>query len=111
MILPTRFIVFIFCTFSIDTFARLSGPRTLALIFIMMSSLARLHSCVTPIVTRAASTQARSLSTVLSKNPEDVVITFAKRTPIGRSKKGQFKNTPIDEILYGLFKVRLQNET
>lgn len=72
----------------------------------MMSSLGRLHSRVTPIITRAASTQARSLSAVLSRNPEDVVITFAKRTPIGRSKKGQFKDTPIDEILYGLFKVR-----
>jgi acetyl-CoA acyltransferase 1 len=60
---------------------------------------------------RAASTQARGLSAVLSKNPDDVVITFSKRTPIGRAKKGQFKDTPVDEILHGLFKVRPQDES
>ncbi|KIM85276.1 hypothetical protein PILCRDRAFT_96412 [Piloderma croceum F 1598] len=57
---------------------------------------------------RAASTQARGLSAVLSKNPDDVVITFSKRTPIGRAKKGQFKDTPMDEILHGLFKATLE---
>ena len=50
------------------------------------------------------------MSAVLSKNPDDVVITFAKRTPIGRAKKGQFKDTPVDEILHGLFKVRSQDD-
>ena len=73
-------------------------------------SLARLHCRIQPIITRAASTQACGLSAVLSKNPDDVVITFAKRTPIGRAKKGQFKDTPVDEILRGLFKVQSQQE-
>lgn len=60
---------------------------------------------VRPFAMRAASTQARGLSAILAKNPEDVVITFAKRTPIGRAKKGQFKDIPVDELLHGLFKV------
>ena len=36
---------------------------------------------------------------------DDVVITFAKRTAVGRAKKGQFKDTPVDELLHALFKV------
>jgi hypothetical protein len=76
----------------------------------MMSKLAKLRSQIKPIIMRAASTQACGVSAALSKNPEDVVITFAKRTPIGRAKKGQFKDTPVDEILHGLFKVRSQDE-
>lgn len=52
------------------------------------------------------STQApRGVSAILQKNPDDVVITFAKRTAIGRAKKGQLKDTPVDEMLYHLFKV------
>ncbi|KIK71046.1 hypothetical protein GYMLUDRAFT_148531 [Collybiopsis luxurians FD-317 M1] len=51
------------------------------------------------------STQApRGLAAVLEKRPDDVVITFAKRTAVGRAKKGQLKDTPIDEMLYHLFK-------
>ncbi|KAG6813260.1 hypothetical protein H0H92_012674 [Tricholoma furcatifolium] len=62
-----------------------------------------------PTLARAASTQAapRGLAAVLQKNPDDVVITFAKRTPIGRAKKGQFKDTPVDEMLHALFKATL----
>ncbi|KAG6902881.1 hypothetical protein C0995_010050 [Termitomyces sp. Mi166 len=52
-----------------------------------------------PHVVRAASTQAapRGMAAVLQKNPDDVVITFAKRTPIGRAKKGQFKDATLDK--------------
>ncbi|KAK0208319.1 3-ketoacyl-CoA thiolase [Desarmillaria ectypa] len=61
------------------------------------------------IASRAASTHApRGLSTILQKNPDDVVITFAKRTPVGRAKKGQLKDVPIDEMLHALFKAALQ---
>lgn len=56
-------------------------------------------------VSRAASTSARGLAGVLQKNPDDVVITFAKRTAMGRAKKGQFKDTPADELLLALIKV------
>jgi Thiolase, N-terminal domain len=39
--------------------------------------------------------------------PDDVVITYAKRTPIGRAWKGQFKDVPVDELLNALFKASL----
>ncbi|KAG5653074.1 hypothetical protein H0H81_002454 [Sphagnurus paluster] len=45
---------------------------------------------------RAASGQAtpRGVAAIMQKNPEDIVITFAKRTAVGRAKKGQLKDTP-----------------
>lgn len=62
-----------------------------------------------PRMMRAASSQPVSgLAAILQKNPDDVVITFAKRTAIGRAKKGQFKDTPVDEIMHALFKVFIQ---
>ena len=56
---------------------------------------------------RAASTLGSGRARLLQKNHDDVVITFAKRTAMGRAKKGQLKDAPIDELLYSLFKVRL----
>lgn len=63
-----------------------------------------------PYLGRAMATHAplRGRSAILQKNPEDVVITFAKRTAMGRAKKGQFKDTPVDEILHALLKATLQ---
>ena len=58
-----------------------------------------------PKLTRMASTVPYGRSTILQKNPSDVVITFAKRTAVGRAKKGQLKDAPVDEMLYALFKV------
>ena len=56
--------------------------------------------------TRAASTRVpRGLSSILQKNSDDVVITFGKRTAVGRAKKGQWKDTTVDELVYALFKV------
>lgn len=58
-------------------------------------------------LTRAASTRApRGLSNILQKKPDDVVITFGKRTAVGRARKGQWKDTTVDELMYALFKVR-----
>ncbi|KAK7463610.1 hypothetical protein VKT23_005551 [Stygiomarasmius scandens] len=58
--------------------------------------------------TRAMSTKVpRGLSAILQKNPDDVVITFAKRTPIGRAKKGQLKDYPVDELMHALLKETL----
>lgn len=55
---------------------------------------------------RSASTHApRGVAAILQKNPEDVVITFARRSAIGRAKKGQLKDTTVDELLHALFKV------
>ena len=55
---------------------------------------------------RAASTSTRGLQAILQKNPDDVVVTFAQRTAMGRARKGQLKDTPVDELLHALFKVR-----
>ncbi|KAF7320276.1 3-ketoacyl-CoA thiolase [Mycena kentingensis (nom. inval.)] len=53
----------------------------------------------------SASTHApRGLAALLQKNPDDVVITFAKRSAMGRAKKGQLKDTTVDELLHALFK-------
>lgn len=60
---------------------------------------------VYPAFSRAASFSTQ-IAQILEKKPNDVVITFAKRTAVGRAKKGQLKNTPIDEMLCALFKVR-----
>ena len=54
---------------------------------------------------RAASTSSRGLSAMLDKKADDVVVTFAKRTAMGRARKGQLKDTPVDELLHALFKV------
>ncbi|PFH54511.1 hypothetical protein AMATHDRAFT_52124 [Amanita thiersii Skay4041] len=58
---------------------------------------------------RAASTKVPyGNSAIVQKNPDDVVITFAKRTAMGRAKKGQLKDAPVDRLLYSLFKVALE---
>lgn len=62
----------------------------------------------TKLLRRAASSRVpRGLEDVLEKRPGDVVITYAKRTPIGRAWKGQFKDVPVDELLNALFKATL----
>ena len=58
---------------------------------------------------RPASTLASGRAQLLQKNPDDIVVTFAKRTAIGRSKKGQLKDVPVDELLHALFKVRVDS--
>lgn len=56
---------------------------------------------------RPASTHTINLQNILKKKPEDVVITFAKRTAMGKAKKGQFINinSSVDQIMSALFKV------
>ncbi|EMD41834.1 hypothetical protein CERSUDRAFT_110399 [Gelatoporia subvermispora B] len=56
---------------------------------------------------RTLSTRARGRAAILEKHPDDVVITFAKRTAMGRAKKGQLKDVPVDELMHGLFKATL----
>ncbi|KAF6765948.1 3-ketoacyl-CoA thiolase [Ephemerocybe angulata] len=55
----------------------------------------------------ASSNRPQGLAEILQKNPDDVVITYAKRTAIGRAFKGQYKDIPVDEILHALFKAAL----
>lgn len=57
------------------------------------------------IMSASASTLARGRAALLEKRPDDVVIAFAARTAMGRAKKGQLKDVPVDELLRGLFKV------
>ena len=39
-----------------------------------------------------------------TKNPDDVVITLAIRTPLAKGKKGGFKDTDLDFMVYSLLK-------
>lgn len=57
------------------------------------------------LVRYASTTHAQGLQAILKKKPTDVVITFAARTAMGRYKKGQLKDHPVDEVLHALFKV------
>ncbi|KAK5441915.1 hypothetical protein LTS15_011180 [Exophiala xenobiotica] len=41
---------------------------------------------------------------ITQKNPDDVVITLAIRTPLAKGKKGGFKDTDLDYIVYALLK-------
>ncbi|KAI9668955.1 MAG: hypothetical protein M1817_005178 [Caeruleum heppii] len=45
-----------------------------------------------------------SLSTITQKNPDDVVITLAIRTPLAKAFKGGMKDTQLDYMLYTLLK-------
>ena len=37
-----------------------------------------------------------------SKNPDDIVITLAVRTPLTKARKGGFKDTSLEYMLYAL---------
>jgi acetyl-CoA acyltransferase 1 len=65
----------------------------------------RLSSLPLRALRRTASTVSSSRAQFLQKKSDDVVITFAKRTAMGRAKKGQLKDVPVDELLHALFKV------
>ncbi|KAI0307726.1 3-ketoacyl-CoA thiolase [Multifurca ochricompacta] len=69
----------------------------------------RLTSLPFKTIHRTASTVASSSgrAQLLQRRDDDVVITFAKRTAMGRAKKGQFKDVPVDELLHALFKATL----
>lgn len=47
---------------------------------------------------------ANGLSTITQKNPDDVVITLALRTPLAKAGKGGFKDTELDFLVYSLLK-------
>lgn len=53
------------------------------------------------------SAHSAAVDRLLEKRPNDVVITFARRSAIGRAKKGQLANTSVDELLSAMFKVRV----
>ncbi|BDD59771.1 3-ketoacyl-CoA thiolase, peroxisomal [Monascus purpureus] len=47
------------------------------------------------------------VSTITQKNPDDIVITLAVRTPLAKAVKGGFKDTGLDYIIYALLKETL----
>jgi len=44
------------------------------------------------------------ISAITQKNPDDIVITLAIRTPLTKGKKGGFKDTDLDYMVYSLLK-------
>ncbi|KAH9889710.1 Thiolase, N-terminal domain-containing protein [Xylariomycetidae sp. FL2044] len=44
------------------------------------------------------------LATITSKNPDDVVITLAIRTPLCKGMKGGFKDTTVEYLMYAILK-------
>ncbi|KFY38217.1 hypothetical protein V494_04474 [Pseudogymnoascus sp. VKM F-4513 (FW-928)] len=49
-------------------------------------------------------TPGSGLSTITSKNADDIVITLAARTALGKAGKGSFKDTGLDFLVYSLLK-------
>ncbi|POS69268.1 acetyl-CoA acetyltransferase [Diaporthe helianthi] len=49
-------------------------------------------------------TPGSSLASVTSKNADDIVITLAIRTPLAKAKKGGFKDTSLEYMVYALLK-------
>jgi acetyl-CoA acetyltransferase family protein len=50
------------------------------------------------------SSSKTGVSAITQKNPDDIVITLAIRTPLAKGKKGGFKDTNLDYIIYALLK-------
>jgi acetyl-CoA acyltransferase 1 len=50
------------------------------------------------------STHLQSNAAILSKSPDDIVVTCALRTPITKGGKGGFKDTAAADLLVGAFK-------
>lgn len=50
------------------------------------------------------SSQSPGLKKILEKNPDDIVITCATRTPLTKARKGGLKDTPTDELLIHVLK-------
>ena len=69
----------------------------------MAVAIQRLRSTLPHLKRSISHTAARNR--LIDKKPDDVVITFAMRTPLGRANKGQLKVTMVDELLRVLFKV------
>ncbi|BCR88089.1 putative peroxisomal 3-ketoacyl-coA thiolase (Kat1) [Aspergillus chevalieri] len=53
-------------------------------------------------ITNQVSGSVAARQQLLSKNPDDVVITYAARTPLTKARKGGLKDTSIDDLLISL---------
>ncbi|KAH6669035.1 peroxisomal putative 3-ketoacyl-CoA thiolase B [Halenospora varia] len=51
------------------------------------------------------SSTSSAKAALLQKNPDDIVITFAARTPLTKARKGGLKDTRIDDLLISLLEI------
>lgn len=56
------------------------------------------------VASRGVKTNGGPLRSSTSKNADDIVITLAIRTPLAKAKKGGFKDTSLEYIIYALLK-------
>jgi hypothetical protein len=68
-----------------------------------MSSASQRLSAIAKQVSGGSDSAARKR--ILEKKPDDVVITFAARTPLTKARKGGLKDTPLDDLLISLLTV------
>ncbi|OCT53098.1 3-ketoacyl-CoA thiolase A, peroxisomal [Cladophialophora carrionii] len=69
-----------------------------------MSAQQRLEALSGQLSSTSTTTHAPGLKKILEKNPDDIVITCATRTPLTKAGKGGLKDTPTDEILIHVLK-------
>ncbi|KAG8965590.1 hypothetical protein FRC03_000398 [Tulasnella sp. 419] len=62
-------------------------------------------------LTSHLSGNSKGLVALEKKNPDDVVITMAVRSPLTKAKKGGFKDTRSDELLTSMFKAAITKST
>lgn len=56
----------------------------------------------------ASHLKATGTAALLAKNPDDIVVTCALRTPFTKGGKGGFKDTPAADLLVGAFKALIE---
>jgi acetyl-CoA acyltransferase 1 len=69
-----------------------------------MSAQQRLEALSGQLSSTSTTTHSPGLKKILEKNPDDIVITCATRTPLTKAKKGGLKDTPTDELLIHVLK-------
>ncbi len=69
-----------------------------------MSAQQRLEALSGQLSSTATTTHSPGLTKILEKNPDDIVITCATRTPLTKAGKGGLKDTPTDELLIQVLK-------
>ena len=64
-----------------------------------MSAQRRLDALAGQVSSTSTTTHSPGLQKILEKNPDDIVITCATRTPLTKARKGGLKDTPTEELL------------
>ncbi|KAL2406924.1 3-ketoacyl-CoA thiolase A, peroxisomal [Exophiala dermatitidis] len=64
-----------------------------------MAAQQRLDAIAGHINSSATTTQSPGVKKILEKNPDDIVITCATRTPLTKARKGGLKDTPAEELM------------